>query len=89
MNKKGFIKITIIIILIVLALSYFGYKISITRKQICEEEHTKYGLKFCKNNLAGIEMCDRVNMELVRTEVNFFSSDNYVCINEQGEIYKI
>ncbi len=89
MNKKGFIKTAIIIILIVLALSYFGYKVSISKKQICEEEYTKYGLKFCKSNLEGIEMCNKINMELVRTEYHLLSSDVYVCINKQGEVYRI
>ncbi len=92
MNKKGLVKTILIIILIVFALSYFGYKIVIDKldyKEICEEKYSQYELKFCVENIKGIKMCDRVSMDFVRTEFNLLSSDIYVCIDEGGEIYKL
>ena len=93
MNKKGqIILIIIIVILSIFVASYLGYKIIIEKldhQEICEEKYNQYELEFCAKNIKGIKMCDRANMDFVRTEFNLLSSNIYVCINEEGEIHKI
>lgn len=92
MNKKGLlgwigVSIFLIIILILLCTWYFIEKPN--NEKICEENYKRYDLKFCVNNLKGIKLCDKLNMDLIKVEEHLFSSSNYICVDKNGEIQRI